>query len=369
MDRKINPQTTQPQYSNIQTLETKVYKCSKLKLTLFYVFFIVFLIILFFLVLAALVGGYYINGGIAILLFILSIIGTIVCARAISNNFIIKRIEINLNGVTFYKSRKNYMYYPLNTSFSSYVEVSTINGIYTGTSRSIQVPMANGKKKNIPLNSFSKNDFELAIADINNLRNYGNFDNIGNSVTPEVTVPNALQARFYVPKQQFLASNKASKESPIALALVIIIPSIIITFFAYFLNYISKEYIWLPTVCISVLILGCVFISNLHTKMNLEKCPECIELFTDHLKVDNDIFPINTITKITMTPASYNLSTGGMESYRSIKIFTPCGKAEYSLGQGNSENSKFVFSDYQMLMDSVKHWCFDHNVTYTEDLG
>lgn len=391
MEPAFNQSTAAPKYDEneynntpseniLQQLESKVYSCSKIRVILASI--LIFILLIIFFVLFSLLAVTGVTGIFSRPVVIGTIVFSLIVSAILTTLYvqytIIKRVEISLKGVTIYYNSRKYYHYPLDTPFYSHVLVKTSYGMVSGITKTLNIPLSNGKKKEMSFKFFrSKDTLAEILEDVNNLRRYGKFDNRDNSVTPEVNVPNALQARFTVPKQRITdAEKRSSMMSPAYIVIITIVGTVVVPFLLYFLRMIPWN--WIPWVMLFFLIFCpavCIYIT-MNKKKVIGSCPENIALYTDHIQVDNDVFQINNIKKITMTPPSYSLS--GYKSryhydyqiinYRCMTIFTHNGEKKYTLGQLPSAQSDLVFADYQMVYDSVKHWCFDHNISYHNNL-
>lgn len=280
-----------------------------------------------------------------------------------------KRIEIDRNGIAFYRTRKKYSYYPINMQISSYVEWTLGGDFLTDSSRVLRFNLPNGKRKEESFKCFSKDTFAAVVSDINNIRLYGKIDNKNNAFYAGASSQNSLQAKFTIPKQQMRDAEKQHQITPLGIAVMTIACAVTIPLFLNFLDILPKEYI-LGFMLFGVIFLPLLFIlSAKELNKNIEICPECIELYTDRIQIDNAYFLINTIQKITMTPTTYKETKNGMSQFRYLTIYTQTEKKEYSLGKTSGKDPNMVFSDYKMLFESVHAWCFDHNVMFFDELG
>lgn len=382
MEPSFKPQTAPQENFNTQPPETKVYTYSKLKLlpTHGLAFLMITLICLIISILIWAGAAHHIFS--IPQLIISAVISAVISAALVALHiyiFISKRIEVNINGITFYRNRKKFSFYPLSgTQFTTHVKMSTSYGTVTDVSRTLDIYMNNGKKTKESFQYFSKDTLSEVYEDIKNLRQYGKFDNIDNSVTPEVNIPNALQASFTIPKQQLINAERKNILTPAHIVISSIAITVILPFLLYFLRVIPSN--WIPWAMLFLAIFcPAIFIfERIQSKDVIGSYPEYIALYTDHIQIDNAVFPINTITKITMTPTSYKqmgharLTTNSnytFLSHRYLTIFTQNGKTEYTLGRTGAAQKDQIFEDYGSLHDSVEHWCFDHKITYTENLG
>lgn len=311
---------TQPPRSD--GCETKVYLCSakQLQSTVFGGFLIIFLI--FFSVLCILVSSITTGHPLSIILpyssayiycFFISLILSAAIAIYVRNSSNV-RIEVNINGITFYRKKSPCSYYPLNTIIKILGNSTTPGDAGTDNVRQIIFSLPNGQEKAESLGYFTKETILKVAADIKNLRLYGKFDNGENAPAASFT-PSVLQAEFHI-----------------------IFPSV------------SKR-----------------------AEKVAKQCPKCIFLYTDCIQVDSVKIPINVISKISMTSIGYVQTVKDSLNFRYLKIFTlvgsQVGECDYKLGRTTSQSCDEIFADYGILLSSVKNWCSDHNISYCDDFG
>lgn len=367
--QSISPQYPENRYA-AQMSRTKVYVCLKSKL----IFSIIFIWLRAFAIsaLVVMLGATITSGVFTLSILAIIVISALTIASVFTPIFSMrynKRIEINLDGITFYRIGRKCAHYPLNSQFTSYVEAEYGGNSLTVGTRSLKITLPDGKYFEESLNCFPKDTLAELVADINNLRRYGKFDNRENAVAAAPAAPNSLQARFIVPKQQLNEGEKEYATTPVQIVILTLACAGIIPPLLYFMNILPKDYFWALVLFFLVFVPIMAGVGSRLEKKDVNNCPGCIELYSDRLQIDNTSFPIADIGKITMTPPTYNATKYGLSRYRYLKIFTKNGEAEYPLGRTEVLTASVIYSDYESLRSSFQAWCFDQNIGFFDELG
>lgn len=241
--------------------------------------------------------------------------------------------------------------------FTDYVGSNVVkhytNGIPTGTTREIKIQKPNSKVVTISTSLSGKKFAEL----VNFLGN-AEYKETHNEEIPA----NAFSEKvvYEVPAKSILRANKMMFIFFVVLAVILaIVGPILITMESQLIPRFFGGFA--VAGAIVALILGIAPWGKKYFKVR--SIPSQISLDSLAIVIDGKVFKADSITNISMVPASYKILT------RDLIITTKDGvKHVYNFGKGG-EKDKYTYNRYADLALTMKVWCLSQKISFMSILG
>lgn len=291
------------------------------------------------------------------------------------------RVQAGAAGVAFYRGRKQYAAFPLDTAFSPVVTKKTVNGIFYGTDRGLRLPYKKNRFKTIPCRCITGKDFSELVEEINLLREGGApaAGGVGEGEIPAAFRPEAFGAEglragedgwnqdFHLYREQLLAKERLqTRKTTIIVSIILAGTALVCTAFT------AREPSRLPMlfsflIPLYVLLAGILFWRTWGRYLaSSRKMPERILLGGSGIRVDESLFPAAQLQEISMTPPGYTATRNGYSDRRRMTFLTSAGKTQYQLGS-TPAYAGLVYEDYEKLLTAARDWCGGHGVKFREE--
>lgn len=101
----------------------------------------------------------------------------------------------------------------------------------------------------------------------------------------------------------------------------------------------------------------------------LKATPACFTAGTDSISFDQETINTSDISRITVTPPSYE-STGKEYEFRTIVIADIHGADHtFYFGKTRQGDKKMALPEYASIVSVLETWCFSNNIDFRQDLG
>ena len=266
---------------------------------------------------------------------------------------------IGHDGVNIYNGDKLKQSFPIESYHGSDIVRHYTNGIYTGTTRSIN--MTNAKGRNVSLSwPFAGERFSEAVESICEIKNYGGFLAKGQEAidASNAGVDPTVNKIFELPQKKL---GKAVLSSQTVKGLPFLIVLAIIAIGVYSSG--NDMPIILPAIFIAIggIFLFVYFMIGLQAK---KKIPGKFEFREDSIIIDGEYYLQNQIKRIVATPVSFSV---GKKGCYWIKIRTINKDVKFCLGRSRKD-IKHTYSDYNALVETIRNWALRRGLEFQDDL-
>ena len=267
-------------------------------------------------------------------------------------------MHIHEDGFELVKGKK-VTKYPYDAFAGSHVTRHYMNGIYTGTSREINIKEPSGKTLKINANNLSKGSFAELVTYLGQTR-YTKAHDI------EATAEYFKEGfEFPIPNDKIVGANKKK-----LVGWVIFTVALVVLFFGMLVYQLITGY---DTATYFVIMLFAVLIALVELIMEvipgailyhkMKNLPNRIRVDEYALTIGDKTLSPASILNILLVPADYNILT------RDFIVVTKNGeKLKYNFGK-NDYKGKLTYEHYDKLSNTVELWCIVNKINFMQILG
>lgn len=234
-----------------------------------------------------------------------------------------------------------------------------MNGIYTGTSREINIKEASGKITKINANNLSKSDFAELVTYLGKTSYMKAHD-------MEVTAEYFNEGyEFRIPDEKIIKANRSKLVRWTAFAALLLVVFLVMLVYSLGIPNTSAGFF---TIMIFAGIAGVMdlfmeVIPALITYRKVKNLPNRIYVDRYSLSIGDMTFGADSILNILMVPADYTIMT------RDMTVITKDNKKyKFCFGKMDAKN-KYTYSDYDKLAGTLEIWCIVNYVNFMKILG
>ncbi|MCQ2483547.1 MAG: hypothetical protein MJ153_08685 [Clostridia bacterium] len=274
---------------------------------------------------------------------------------------------VGADGIKIYNRKGEITHsYDIDAYVRSNVVKNYTNGVYSGTSRSIEVIDERGKKKILAWH-YNSDDFTRAVNDIEEIKVYGSFLAKGNDVEKLESVENKELANddtvnriFEIDKKE-VSKGLFYKGSKSLLGWgITLIGFGVLTLFAD-----VNEDTWILTLLVFAAGLALLAVQIISVRNAKSKIPRMIKIESERIIVDENTHVASSLKTIVVTPASYQISKTACFW---IKITANNVEKEYCLGINRAAGPRNSYKDYAELCSCLRLWCGIRGIEFMNDL-
>lgn len=258
--------------------------------------------------------------------------------------------EITLSG----GKERGYKFSMTENEIGTFVEIHGLAGIVLSITRYLNI---NGEKH--ICHNFSRRSFSEMTAKIERLQRHAEDLN--------KTQPFEAVKAFAIPRA-ILLKNEKQKSIQFYIECLIVSVVMVVAWYlgVYRRDVAAGDYLFVvPTVMLVVFLAAPVVWQMIDLHRYGKRLPECIRLAGQELKVDEKVFSLYQIRRISMTPASY-VRAGQYSFRRVLKIED--SKTAYRYYLGNTSDKDLKYEEYQALQEYLARACHEKHIPFILEL-
>ncbi|MBO4909001.1 MAG: hypothetical protein J5476_06950 [Lachnospiraceae bacterium] len=234
-----------------------------------------------------------------------------------------------------------------------------MNGIYTGTSREIQILEASGKTTKINANNLSKGSFAELVTYLGQTRFTKAHD-------IEATAEYFKEGiEFQIPNEKIVKANKKKVIGWTAFVVALAVLFIGMMIYSLITKYDSTTFFVIMIFAgLGALIeLFMELIPAAVTYHKMKNMPARIRIDEYSLTIGDKTFSSSSILNIMLVPAEYTILTRDF-----IVITKNNEKIKYNFGK-NDLKGKLTYASYDKLSSAIEVWCIVNKINFMQILG
>lgn len=279
------------------------------------------------------------------------------------------QIRIGPAGIQFFRGRRQYTSYSLNTPLIPTVIKNNVNNVFTGTNRVFRIPISKNSFKTVQCWCITKMDFSQLVEDIEKLRLDGTLERLETATTVETFFNENQTNDFIFPKRQILGIEKRN-----GTILSVLLYGVMLVLTLLWFLFLYKETMHAAMI-VSLLVVALlpptiyllIFLGQ-YTRSS-KKLAEHIILTSGSIRVDERSFSANELKTVTMTPPNYTFTKNYHSPHRRLVFHTADTSVEYYLGYTAGSHKKYLYENYEEVLSAIQHWCVEHRVNFMKDRG